>query len=289
MDKEMKKKIVLLIKLTISLVILYFLFRKIELKEVMENLLSLPFGIVLFILITAVVKQAIEILNWFFLLCLNPNYKPKFKEIFQSHFIGQALRFLIPGGHAVVGKLFFVENQKKATIVSIGAEKFFQLWIILFFAAFAAFFHFQDISLHWRILSFLFILVLPIIIYFLKHFFSVGRQIFFKNYFLTLPKVIFSHTLYMLLTIIQYYVVLNFFAAIPFIHVFLAVPLILTANILPFTYAGLGLRESFAIAILSAYSIASVNAVSVSLIVFLFNTFLPALAGLGIFLLTRKR
>jgi uncharacterized membrane protein YbhN (UPF0104 family) len=285
----MKSKLFRLAKLIISAIIFYFLFRKIELREVWGKMNALPWQVFLFIMVTALIKQVIEISTWFFMLCLNPNYKPKLNEILRSHFVGQSLRFLIPGGHAIVGKLYFVDNKKKASIVAIGAEKFFQVWIILFFASFAAFFHFNTVSQFWRILVFSFIIFIPLIIYFMRHLFSANKQIFFKNYFSVLPKVLFAQTLYMLITITQYFVVLNSFSEIPYIHVFLSVPLILTANIIPFTYAGLGLRETFAITVLATYSINSANAVSVSLIVFLFNTFLPALVGLGLFWGVKKK
>jgi uncharacterized membrane protein YbhN (UPF0104 family) len=284
----MKKRLFLMAKLIVSIIILYFLFRKIDLRDVFEKIVTLPWQVLLFIIVTALIKQIIEIGNWYFMLCLNPNYQPKFHEIVHSHFIGQALRFLIPGGHAVVGKVFFVENKKKASLVSVGAEKFFQIWIILFFAAIASFFHFQKISLILRLSFFILMLLLPIILYYLKFFFSPLRQSFFKNYSLILPKIIFAQTLYILITITQYFVVLNSLSDIQFLNVFLAVPLILTANIIPITYAGLGLRETFAITVLAVYSIPSAEAITTSLFVFLFNTFLPALIGLGFFLKTKK-
>ena len=280
MNKRIKKYGILFLKFTVSILILYFLFHKIQLQEVLLEMQKIPILLICLLLFTALIKQIIEILNWYFMLSINPSFKANIKTIIRSHFIGQSLRFLVPGGHAVVGKMFFIENSKKASFLSIGVEKFFQIWIVSFFAAVSSLFYFHEFKILVRIIALTFIILLPFLLYIFKFFWKRAKHIYFNQYRSILPKIMISQISYMLITITQYYILLQFFDNLSFKHTFVSVPLILFANVIPITYAGLGLRESFAITVLSRYSINPVYAVSVSLIVFIFNTFLPAVAGI---------
>jgi hypothetical protein len=68
-----------------------------------------------------------------------------------------------------------------------------------------------------------------------------------------------------------------------------SIPLILFSNLIPITYAGLGLREKFAIEVLAKYDISSETAITVSLTVFIFNVLLPALIGLFYIVKSKKK
>ena len=61
------------------------------------------------------------------------------------------------------------------------------------------------------------------------------------------------------------------------------------ANIIPITYSGLGLRETFAINILAKADAVPEVAVTSSLTIFFFNLVLPALLGLYFILNSRKK
>ncbi len=289
MEKLIKNRYFYFVKIIITSIILYFIFRKINFHQLYLSFKELKLSCIYLIVFTAGIKILIEYINWGHYLKINPDYKPKKSEIFSSHMIGHALRFLIPGGHAVIGKMYFVENEKKLSFLSLGIEKFFQIWINLLFASFAAIFYFRNKFIIPTILAFVFIIFLPFIIYLLKH---LDRKknltIYFKEYWKIIPRIFVMQIVYMFLTIFQYFILLNNFVSFHFFSAVVSIPLILFSNLIPITYAGLGLREKFAIEILAKYNISSETAVATSLTIFIFNVLIPALIGL-FFMIKRKR
>ena len=93
---------------------------------------------------------------------------------------------------------------------------------------------------------------------------------------------------YMFLTIFQYFILVNAFLRFHIFSAIVSVPLILSSNLIPITYEGLGLREKFAIEVFSKYTISAEIAVTVTLTIFLFNSILPAIVGLVLFLRKKK-
>ena len=289
MEKLIKNRYFYFVKIIITSIILYFIFKNINFHQLYLSFTELKLSYILLIIVTAGIKIFIEYINWGHFLKINPEYNPKKSEIFSSHMIGHALRFLIPGGHAVIGKMYFVKNEKKLSFMSIGIEKFFQIWTNLLFASFAAIFYFRSKFILPTILAFIFIIFLPFIIYLLKH---LDRKknltIYFKQYWKIIPRIFVMQISYMFLTIFQYFILLNNFVSFHFFSAIVSIPLILFSNLIPITYAGLGLREKFAIEVLAKYNISSETAVSTSLTVFIFNVLLPAFIGLY-YIIKRKR
>jgi len=288
MEKLVKNRYLYFVKIIITCVILYFIFRKIDFHQLYHTFIEFKLTYILVILITAGIKIFIEYQNWGHFLKINPDYKPKKSEIFKSHMIGHSLRFLIPGGHAIIGKMYFVKNEKKLSFMSIGVEKFFQIWMNLLFASFAAIFYFRRQFILPTILAFLFIICLPFIIYLFKHLDKKENLTkYFKEYWKIVPRIFFMQIIYMFITIFQYFILLNTFISFHFFSAVISIPLILFSNLIPITYAGLGLRETFAIKVLAKYNISSETAIAVSLTVFIFNVLLPALIGI-IFIIRSK-
>ena len=167
MERLLKNKIYF-IKIIITIVILFFIFRKIDFTQVIQNYHRIDISTFIIIILIAILKLYIQYINWGKYLQLNPNYKPQKDEILKTLFIGDALRFLIPGGYGVFGKMYFINNKKKASFLSIGIEKFLQIWTSLLFAAFAAIFYFQKLQLCIKIIFFCLILITPFIIHYLS-------------------------------------------------------------------------------------------------------------------------
>jgi len=289
MEKLLKNKYFYLMKIIITSVILYFIFRKIDFHQLYNSFTELKFSYIFLIIVTAGIKIFIEYVNWGHYLKINPEYHPKKFEIFSSHMIGHALRFLIPGGHAVIGKMYFVKNEKKLSFMSIGVEKFFQMWTNLLFASFAAIFYFRTQFILPTIIAFIFIFFLPFIIYLLRHLDKKENFTkYFKEYWKIIPRIFIMQIIYMFLTIFQYFILLNNFISFHFFSAVVSIPLILFSNLIPITYAGLGLREKFAIEVLAKYNISSETAITASLTVFIFNVLLPSLIGVY-YIIQRKR
>ncbi len=277
--EKIKKRLGFILKLLISLVILIFIYSKIDMGMFATNITKLSFFTIIVLLVTAILKHFTQGFNWYYALSINPKYKPSTYDIIKSYLIGISLGFVLPGGYATYGKMYFIENSKKATFVSVLIEKFFQTWGNLFYASIATIFYFKNIALSLRLLIFFLItfspLVLLIVIYFIPRFrihLPVLKKIF--------PKIILSQLIYIPLTVIQYWFILKSFTDITFIQSCISTTLILSANVIPITFSGLGLREYFAIKVLAQYGISNTSAVTAALIIFFINSVMPALIGL---------
>ncbi len=288
MQKIVIKRIIYFSKIIVTILIMYIIFRKIDLTAVFNNFLKISLVLLLFLLITAVLKVFLYCRNWGRYLHLEPDYRPEKGEICRSFFVGQALRFLLPGGYGVVGKMYFVNNKKKSTLISIGLEKFIQIWTAFFFAAFAAIFYFKAVPFLIKLLIFLIILSAPFLVQIIPD--KVKRsslKAYIHNYKKSIITILITQIIYMLITLVQYYLLIRYFNDVSFFSVVIAVPIILTANLIPITYAGLGFKETFAIEILSHYDIPAEIAVTCTLMIFFINTALPGLAGL--YFIVRKK
>lgn len=290
MQRLLKNRFVFFLKIVISVVILYFVFRKIDFNVLFDSFKQIKNHVIIILLITTALKIFIEYHNWGHYLKINPEYHPKPAEIFKSHMIGHSLSLLVPGGLGVAGKVFFIEkNSKSHTFMSLGVEKFFQIWINLLFASFAAIFYFRKINISIPIIVCVFVVFLPLLIYWFKH---LNRRKSIEKYFLEyikiLPNISVMQIIYMFITIFQYFILVNVFRPFHVYSAIISIPLILSSNLIPITYAGLGLREKFAIEVFSKYSISSEIAVAVTLTIFFFNSVLPAIVGLILFLRKKR-
>lgn len=281
MQKILKKKIIFYLKIILTLTILYLIFRNIDISEVFNNFGKLQFSVLSLIILTAIIKIFFFYKNWSKYLQLNPDYVPNPTEAFKSLMIGDALRFLVPGGYAVAGKIYFIKNNKSASLISVGYEKFIQIWTSLLFASFASIFYFQKILFSLKLSFFIVILFLPLIVsLFLKLFKKTSFRSYIQGYDRSVLSILLIQVFCYTITLFQYYLVIGNFENIGAFTVLIAVPLILSANLIPFSYAGLGFKETFAIEILSKYNISAEVAVTSTLLIFFINTVLPALLGL---------
>lgn len=289
-SKIFDKRVLFILKVAVTLIILWLIFRRIDFSEVFRSATGIRFSILIVLLIITITKFYIQLKNWESCLKITVNYTPVKNEILKSHFIGTALRFLIPGGHATFGKVYFVTNPKRATLFSIGIERFMQTWTILWCGSWAGFFYFRQYSLYLRLIVVFLITIIPLIVYWSSRIFKKNSWKRYCTEFIRLvPLITLRQLFFFFLTVVQYYLIITQFLSIAFFRVLITVPLILLANIIPISYAGLGLRESFAIHLLGEYGIQPEIAVMTSLVIFILNSVLPALIGAYLILKTAKK
>lgn len=184
----------------------------------------------------------------------------------------------MPGGYASFGKIFFIDQSKKKTLVSVGLEKFILTWSIWLFGSWAAFFHFSAFPLWGRMVLVAVITLTPLIIYMTRNLFK-GYTQYFDRCLKIVPLMTFNQAVYLFFTAFQYFIIIYQFLCLQLVRAVLVVPLILIANTIPVTYSGLGLRESFSMHILAEYGVPAEVAVMTSLLIFFFNAVIPALLG----------
>jgi len=274
------------IKIAISVVILCLIFQKIDFGTSISMIKQVNIKIILILLLISVVKFFTQAINWKFCLKITENDNVSFKQVIKTHLIGLALRFFMPGGHATFGKMFyFGENNRKSTFFSVLIEKFFMSWIIVFAASLALLSYFNK----WHYLLGAIALLIALVPILLPLFFrKLVKFEILENYYSSLSLIILIQMGFILLTLMQYHLLLEAILGydIPFIKLSTYIALILTANLIPITYSGLGLRETASALLLPQMGISAEVAVGTSLIIFIFNAVIPALPG--IYYLIRK-
>jgi hypothetical protein len=288
MKNKWMKTATYILKIALTVTILYLIFSRFDLGQVLRLIAGLPLWLILMMIGTTVFKHFTQYKNWKHSLQLNPGYKKIRSEVLSSYLIGIPLRFLIPGGTATYGKMFFVQNTSKlASAMSVTSEKFFMTWMTWTYAAWAAFFYFTEYSL-WLRFGFAFLCTLtPFAVYLLLGRFAKTRTIQ-PLYARKAPQIAAFQAIYVFTTIIQLWLVLNHFSRVTFGAAVIRISLMNFANAIPITISGLGLREYFAIHFFGTAGISAEQAVSATLTLFIFHDLIPALIGSYILLNTKK-
>jgi len=209
------------------------------------------------------------------------------RDVLKTLFIGSSLKFIVPGGHASYGKILFLDYSKKQTLVSAIMEKFMQTWTILLFGSWAALFYYVQFHLFWRLGLITFITLVPLIIFWGGKLFG-NHSRYLKECLKLVPRITLVQAVFAFFTIYQFYLVINRFECFPLLKALISVPLVITANTVPITYSGLGLRESFAMHIFSEYGVSPEIAVTASLMVFVINSVIPGLIGVCLIITGKK-
>ncbi len=88
-----------------------------------------------------------------------------------------------------------------------------------------------------------------------------------------------AQIIFVFITFYQYFILLRNFVDINFFKIMISVPLIHISHIIPLSFNGFGLRETFAIEVFSKYGIGPELAVTATFLIFFFNSVVPALIG----------
>lgn len=77
----------------------------------------------------------------------------------------------------------------------------------------------------------------------------------------------------------QFYLIANAFDSVKFLYVAAVYPLIILTNLIPLTIGGIGIREAMSMYALSFFNVHPETAVSASFLLFAINTFIPGVLG----------
>ena len=277
-----------ILKLGITILIMWSIFSKLNLNEVMREFVSQPIWVILILLGITVLRHWGQYLTWKWALMINPNYHPAKYEIFNSYMIGQALRFAIPGSFGIIGKIAFIHNDNKInSLYSFILERIFVTWALLFFASMALVF--VDIGLPSWLSWILFLIfnTMPFWMYFLL---SVDRRLkkLQPGYLKLAPAMVMAQIVITLLNYVQYWLLLEQVQPVSFWEIMNRMSLSHLAYSIPITFAGLGVKEKLAIPLLSDIGYLSENIVSTTLIIFIIHDVAAALIGAVIFLRVKR-
>lgn len=280
MLQKNRTRIITFIKLFVTVLVLYFISRKIDFSLLFANFIEVSFLSILLLVLTTLIKLLIQYSNWRDYLKLNPKNDSSHVEIIKSFFIGMSLHFLLPAGVGQFGKVYFVNNKKSATVFSVGIERIFITWKNIFFAAVAGIFYFDHINLVLKLFIVVIIFFSPYLIYLVSYILkNKSFKSYLKNYKSIVPQVVVKQIVFTFISLLQYYIILNNFLKISFFSIFKSVPLIHLSHIIPVSFSGFGVREFFALKVFAKFNITPEVAVCTTLIIFIINSVLPALVG----------
>ncbi len=244
--------------------------------------------IVLLILLTAL-RHLLQIINWGSALRINPAYVPDKAQVFSSYMIGLPLRFAMPGGHAAMGKIFFISNSSRsASFWSTVLERSYMSWGTWTLAAIAALLYYPNMNRILGLGILLVCLLLPVIVYLVLG--SRKNWRYLQAPFAKLaPRMMSVQIAANFVTYLQYWLILSSFVPLGWWQSTIRMALTQFSNSIPITFAGLGLRESFAIHFLKTAGISAEQAVSATLSLFLIQDVLTAVIGTGYLLRAKKQ
>lgn len=287
--KSRKGKVILyLLKLALSVFILWQIFKKVDLVGALKDITSLPAYLILLLIAISFIRHTLQFHNWYYSLRINPKFTAKKKAVVCSYLIGQTLRFAVPGGPASFAKIFYVPNSSVvSSFWSSIAEKSVMTWVTWTFAIIAGIFYYSKFPLWIWLILLLFFLLLPFLV---KWGFGFSRYLASLKplYAAQMPKIITVQVLSTILCYVQYWLILNCLLPLSFWQTFIRMALTQFSNTIPITISGLGLREGFAIHFLAGTGFSAEQAVSTTLTLFFIHDVLPALIGI-FFLLQGKK
>ncbi len=283
-----QKKFFFFFKILISILILYFIFKKVQWNTFKSTIGQFRLKVLLELIAIELVRIIFQIINWRNGLKIS-QIKSHFSLTLKTYFLGSAFRFIVPGGHGIYGTVFYFRNNKIKATAAITLVRFFQTWSIFLFSLVGLYFY--KFSYFLLVIIFAILFFLPIVIPQIVMWLSIFPKEITLNFKATYDKLVLSMIFFQIMSIImfvfEYFVLLRNFYKINFIKVFIGTPMILLAQTIPISYSGLGISEGFAIKVLSRFSIDSNVAVASSLLIFLVSSVIPGLVGLIIFLKKR--
>ncbi|MDD5765090.1 MAG: lysylphosphatidylglycerol synthase transmembrane domain-containing protein [Candidatus Marinimicrobia bacterium] len=279
-----KSIVVLVLKLAISVLLVRIAIRKVDLSELGQIYGTIDVfeaaAIALFIL----ANWSLQIVRWGRILRSN-GVPASFIETLKSYFIGYTFRLLIPGGYAEFLKIYYLNGKRRLGFIAYGVEMITMAVTQVLTMAVAGFFIFPK---QW-----FFFVILAICAIATCVFLPYLRKIKFIGKFI--PDQTLQYSLILqsgLLTLAslvainwQYHFILNWSGTISWLSCAAAVIFILCSGSVPFTFAGLGVRENLSIYLFGLFGVKSSVAVATSLFIFSTNFVLPALIGLVFILL----
>jgi len=284
--EKLKQAFSFLLKYAVAGALLYYLLQKTDGRAIIEAVLSLKAEAFLTALLIAGLNLTLQFLRWKYLI---EQHSSQFSvsDLLPSFLAGFSLRLIVPGGHAEFAKVFMLPGRKRGKILAFGWEKFFQTYLKLVLMLIVLPFFFKDLPFWTRALPLVLIgifLFLPVLLN--QPFISRHLEKPTGYYRIFSQTLLYTFLIYATL-IMQYQALLSALHPLPVLKTSACVIFILGSGLIPISVAGLGVRENVALYFFTRLGVPAGIAVGISLLIFLMNHVLPALAG-TVFVIRRR-
>jgi uncharacterized membrane protein YbhN (UPF0104 family) len=271
--------LILIVKILVALVLIRIATRRLNLEDLTHVFRYIHLKESLLILLLILSNWSLQIWRWQRLLRNNALNVP-LGSVIKSHFSGYSFRLLVPGGYAEFLKIYMINGKKLSGLKAFGAEVLLVGAVQLILMALAGMQLFPAYRT-WSGLAFVLGIAVLGIFPFLKHLPLLQKPLSGSDFRYRQIFPIISITLASLALIItQYHMILSWFDGLDWFNSARVILFLIGSGLVPFTFAGLGIRENVAIYLFGLYGINAGDAVSISLFVFTTNILLPAFIGM---------
>ncbi len=301
------KNLKIIFRLAIAVVLIYFLFQKIDIQPILQNIAKTNINWLLFGFLVAIFAVATSSFRWIFLL-RNQGVSLSFWRAFQIYYIGIFFNMFLLGsigGDAMRGVYLYKETGKKLdTTTSILVERIMGVVSLIFISLFFYLFKFSFFRntaiepILWILYSLFFLVVIFYLISQKFNFLKLFLERVLGKRFITIEQVLnsFASTgsnkkLFLLAFLFS--VVFNFLNIlimicvakslgiyIPAFLFFVVHPIIILLMFLPISFNGIGVREWAGITFYPLVGILTVDILTVQITQFILVIFNSLFGGL---------
>lgn len=287
MKNKNTQYILLIARFILTVALLVFIFNKVDLNAIGQILYTANEFYILSALFLVCVHVFFKSYKWY-LLAKELHSDNTFWGAMRSYLRGTSLAIVTPSRIGELGRVVGMKGDKLQLGSLTFVDKISELWIVIFFVLLGG----QRLLTGFN--PVFIILVLAVILLFLYQFRRLNNAItrfvpfaFLKNILrgFTLVSwplsniILILSFLTMSVYFLQAYLLLSAFQPVAVTTILMVFPLILLTNLVPVTIGSLGIREGVAIYLLSQFGIPATIAISVSLLLFLFDTVIPGVLG----------
>jgi uncharacterized membrane protein YbhN (UPF0104 family) len=311
-ERPLRKTVFLVLKLFVSVLLIYFIFTKIQLAEIHADLHDIrwpPFFIGMALTLPNIL---IQYYKWRYLIRIVDESVSE-KEVFASLMCGFSIGLVTPGRLGEIGRGMFIHSAFKSEMTGMAIiDKVLSQWALAV-CGFTALFYILEfrfgfslpVKLLFLFLAVIFILTLLVIVFFPKflrkiirhskrlfYYAPYRRKIFglieasenFRRHHF-MPSFYFS-VAFQLVIFLQFYFFVNAFDEIDFWNgLVTAASAMFVKSLLPIAIMDLGVREGAAIFFLTKFGVPAASAFDASIMLFLSNVLLPG--SVGVYYVTR--
>ncbi len=285
--KMKRKSFIFTVRLFLTIALLIFILGKIDIQGILQILISANKIYILLALFLICVHIFFKSYKWY-LLAKELHSENTFWGALRSYLRGTGLAIVTPSRIGELGRVVGMKGDKLQLGSLTFVDKISELWIVIFFVLLGG----QRLLTGFN--PIFIILALAAILLFLYQFRRLNNVITRFVPFEFLRTILRGFTLVswplsniilvlsfltMSVYFLQAYLLLSAFHPVATSTILMVFPLILLTNLVPVTIGSLGIREGAAIYLLSQFGIPATIAVSVSLLLFLFDTVIPGVLG----------
>jgi len=257
-----RNKIELILKISITIILLVFLVTKIKPQNIDNTLTNAKLSLLMLSMLLTPLLYLIRAIKWNLLLKCN-GINEKFSKVFIALVIGVFYGILTPGKTGELMRVFYIPHEKSKALPTILWEKLTDIFALILLSILSIIIFFNNSILIYSIFLLLFVVVIGIffimnerIVNFVFNLLSISKESK-GNYLEGMYKILYNKGVMFrafTLTLLYYTVALIVGAVVlraldPDINILLtfSLPILILLGNLPITISGLGLREFVAV------------------------------------------